>query len=171
MSCIWAGSTLAAVSLETLHQTLKVVLAGLDVPCDCLLLHLGIRADHHDVRRRGELINKADEVFIAHNHRLELVVGLDAAELELLDDVRDLLEAMVVLVVGGVVVGDHEEGALLEEDDLVRLDRVAEAVQTELQLPDVRQKNAHDLRPRLVQRLVPDRSPEALRLVLEVVRR
>ena len=70
-----------------MHEALKVGLAGLDVHSDGLLFDIGVRADNHDVGRGGELIYEAYKFLITHNHGLELVVRLDAAELELLDDV------------------------------------------------------------------------------------
>ena len=95
------------LSLEALHERLKVVLASLDVHRDRFLLDLGVWANDHDIGRRGELINEADEFLVSHDHGLELIVSLDARELELLDDVRDFLEAMIVLVIGWIVVRDH----------------------------------------------------------------
>ena len=74
-------------SLEALHKALKVVLAGLDVHSYGFLFDIGVRANNHDVGRGSELIDEAYKFLITHNHGLELVVGLDAAELELLDDV------------------------------------------------------------------------------------
>ena len=41
---------------------------------------------------------------VSHDHRLELEVGLDATELELLDDVTNLLKAMDILVLFGIMV-------------------------------------------------------------------
>ena len=76
---------------------------------------------------------------------------------------------MIVFVVGGVEVRDHEEGALLEEDHFVGADGGAEALKAEFKLDDVGQQDGHDLRPGLVEGLVPDGRPEALCLVLEVV--
>ena len=137
----WLSDTIdgvaKVVSLETLHEALKVLFAGLDVHGDGLLLDVGVRANHHDVGRRGKLIDEADELLVAHDHRLELVVGLDAAELELLDDVGDFLEPMVILVVGSIEVRNHQERALLEEDDLVGANRRAEPMQRQFKLIDV----------------------------------
>ena len=61
-----------------MHKTFKVVFAGLDVERDGFLLDIGIGANHHDVGRRSELVNKANELFVSQNHRLELVVRLNA---------------------------------------------------------------------------------------------
>lgn len=77
---------------------------------------------------------------------------------------------MVVLVVHCVVVRDHQERALLKQDHLVCPDGVAEAVQTLVQLVDVWEEDADDLRPRLVEGLIPNGGAEALCLLLEVVR-
>ena len=78
---------LSTRSFEALHKAFKVVLAGLDVHGDGLLFDVRLRANHHDVGRRGELIDEAYKFLITHDHGLELVVGLDATELELFDDV------------------------------------------------------------------------------------
>ena len=110
------------LSLKTGHQTLKVILAGLDVHRYGLLLYIRVRANHHNVSRGGELVDKADEFLIAHNHGLELIVGLNAAELELLDDIGNLLETMVIFVISCIEVRDHQEGTLFEQDYFVSAD-------------------------------------------------
>jgi hypothetical protein len=45
---------------------------------------------------------------------LELVVGLDATEFELLDNVRNLFKAMHIFVVDCIMVCDDKESASLE---------------------------------------------------------
>jgi len=45
---------------------------------------------------------------------LELGAQLGAAQLELLDDVGHLLEAVRVAVLLALAMGDHQEGGLLE---------------------------------------------------------
>ena len=97
-----------------MHKAFKVLLAGLDVHSYCFLFDIGIRANNHDVGRGSEFVDEAYKFLITHNHGLELVVGLDTTELELLYDVRNLLEAVVVLVVYGIEVRDHQKGAPLE---------------------------------------------------------
>jgi hypothetical protein len=109
------------------------------------LLNVGAAYNDHDVGRRGELINKAGELGIPDHHGLELVVGLDAAELELLDDVADLLEPVHVLVADRVKVGDHKESASLEKHHFVSVDRLAEHRKTLSKLSFVGQQNANDL--------------------------
>ena len=73
------------------------------------MLDVGVAYNHHDVSRGSELINEGGELLVADHHRLELEVGLDAAELELLDDIANLLKAVNVFVLLGIVVRDHEE--------------------------------------------------------------
>ena len=116
-------------SLEALHKALKIVLAGLDVHSYGFLFNIGIGADNHDVGRGSELIDEAYKFLITHNHGLELVVGLDATELELFDDVWNLLEAVIVLVVHCIKVRDHQKGASLKQNDLVGSDCWTEAIQ------------------------------------------
>lgn len=55
-----------------------------------------------------------------YHHALKLVAGLAHAELELLHDIGDLLEAVHVLVLHLRRVSDHQKGRPLEENDLVR---------------------------------------------------
>ena len=57
----------------------------------------------------------------AYLHGGKVRCGLRARELELLDDVRDLLEAMNVVMRAEDGVRDDEESGALEEDQLVRL--------------------------------------------------
>ena len=95
------------LSVQTLHEALEVVFAGTNVHCDCFLFDVWVWADDHDVSGRGELIDKADELLVTDDHRLELVVGLDTTELELFDNVWNFLKAMVIFVVRSIEVGDH----------------------------------------------------------------
>lgn len=55
-----------------------------------------------------------------------MVVCLDAAQLELLDDVADLFEPMDIFVTDGVVVADNQEGASFEQNNFVGIDGLAE---------------------------------------------
>ena len=61
-------------------------------------LGAGAGHDHHDVRVTREHVNVGGELRVAHLHAAELGLRLRAADLELLDDVRDALEAMTVIV-------------------------------------------------------------------------
>ena len=76
---------------------------------------------------------------------------------------------MIVLVIGRIKVRDHQESAFLKQDDFVGSDGRAESLQTQLQLIDVWKQDADNLRPSLIECLIPDRRPEALSFVLEVV--
>ena len=78
---------MSSFSLEALHQALKVGFASLDVHSYSFLFDIGIGAYNHDVGRGSKFINEAYKFLITHDHGLELVVRLDATELELLDDV------------------------------------------------------------------------------------
>ena len=117
------------VSLQTLHERLKVILTGLNVHGDGFLFDIRIGANHHDVGAWRELVDEADEFLVSHDHRLELVVRLDARKFELLDNVGDFLEPMVVFVVGSVEMRDHQESALLKQNYFVRPYRRAELLQ------------------------------------------
>ena len=70
-----------------MHKTFKVCPAGFDVQSDSLLLNVRILADYHDISGSSKLIDETDELLVAHDHRLELVVRLYAGQLELFDDV------------------------------------------------------------------------------------
>ena len=60
--------------------------------------------DNHDKSVRGELVDECRKVGVANLHALQLRLRLDAAQLELLDDVGDFFEAVnVVLLLGGGV--------------------------------------------------------------------
>ena len=63
---------------------------------------------------------------------------------------------------------NHQEGTALEQHHLISLNGLTEQLQTQLQLFDVRQENADDLRPSLVESFVPDAGLEALSFVLKV---
>ena len=120
-----------------MHKALKVGFAGFNVHSYGFLFNIGIGADNHDVGRRSEFVDEAYKFLIPYDHGLELVVGLDATELELLDDVWNLLEAVVVLVVHGIKVRYHQKGATLKQNDLVGSDCWTEAIQAQLELMNV----------------------------------
>lgn len=61
-------------------------------------LGTGTGHDYHDVRVPREHVDVGGELRVAHLHAAELGLRLRAADLELLDDVRDALEAMAVIV-------------------------------------------------------------------------
>ena len=66
---------------------------------------LGTRAghDHHDVGVAREHVNIGSKLRVAHFHAAKLGLRLGATDFELLDDVRDALEAMAVIVLRSVV--------------------------------------------------------------------
>ena len=133
------------------------------------MFDIGVGADNHDVGRGSKFIDEAYKFLIANDHGLELVVGLDATKLELLDDVWNLLEAVIVLVIHGIEVRDHQKGAALKQDNLISSDCWTEAIQAQLKLVNVGEENAHDLGPGFVESFIPDWCAEALCLIFEVV--
>ena len=76
-------------------------------------------------------------------------VKFAAAQLELLDNVADLLEALKVIVVLFETVGYDEERGLLKQQDLVRFDDVGEVFQALFKLRGVWYELVDDLRPSL----------------------
>lgn len=120
-----------------------------------------VRHDHHDVGVRCKHINKGCKVRVAHFHALERCCQLTAAELELLDDVTDLLEAMRVALLFTLVMRDHQESGPFEKKHLVRFDDLRKVAQVALELLHVRDQLVNNAGPGFVQRLVPDRRPEA----------
>jgi hypothetical protein len=77
-----------------LHDRFEVVFGGFDVESYGLLFNVWVAANDHDVCTCGELINEGCEFLVTYHHRLELVGSLDAAELELFDNIRDLLKSV-----------------------------------------------------------------------------
>jgi len=73
----------------------------------------------HNVGGAGELVYVGSEAFIPDDHALELVVSFNATQFELLNDVRNLLKAMDILVSLIIVVSNHKESAALEKDGFV----------------------------------------------------
>jgi hypothetical protein len=53
---------------------------------------------------------------------LELVVCLNATQLELLDDVANLFEAVDVFVADGIVVADNQEGTAFKQNNFICID-------------------------------------------------
>ena len=113
-------------SWGALHYAFKVAFGSSDVHSDSLLFDLSSTYNNHDVGWWSKLVNKACELGVSYHHRLELVVCLDAAQLELLDDVADLFEPMDIFVTDCVVVADNQEGASLEQNNFVGIDGLAE---------------------------------------------
>ena len=66
-----------------------------------------------------------------------------------------------------IIVGDHEEGTSLEEHNLISLDSLTEHLKTHLELLDVGEQDADNLRPCFVKGLVPNTCLEALSLILK----
>lgn len=78
----------------------------------------------------------------------------------MLDDVGHLLTGDQVLFAGLVVVAQDEEGGPLEEDSLAAEGDVAEGFEGGLDELVIGDEQLHDLRPRLIQCLVPNASGE-----------
>eukprot|EP00968_Pinguiococcus_pyrenoidosus_P028738 scaffold8075_cov410-Pinguiococcus_pyrenoidosus.AAC.2 len=142
-----------------------MLLGCVDVQLDGRRLRGGVLGDDdHDVGVRRELLDERLEGAVAHLHAVKgrVRVGLAAAELELLDDVAHLLEAMRVAIRPRRRVGDHEERGSLEQHDFVCVTDVAELLQVRLQQAHIGNQAIHDGRPRAVQRLIPDAGLEVL---------
>lgn len=60
----------------------------------------GAGHDNHDVSVAGEHVNVRCKLGIANLHAAKLRLGLRATDLELLDDIRDALKTMAVVVLG-----------------------------------------------------------------------
>ena len=86
---------------------------------------------------------------------------LGAAQLELLDDVADLLEAVNVAVRFALAVGYDQKRGPLKQQHLVGLDNLGKVEQIPLQHVHVGDQLVDDAGPRLVQRLIPDARLEA----------
>ena len=102
-----------------LDNVFEVCSRGFDIHRDGFLLDLRIVDDDHDVGAGCELVNYACELLVFYNHRLELEVGLNAWQFELLDYIGDFFKSMHVFMPYVVVVGDHQESRLFEENDFV----------------------------------------------------
>ncbi|CAM9184578.1 unnamed protein product, partial [Heterosigma akashiwo] len=142
-------------------ELLEVAAGDLDVEPRGVRAHGRVALHHHHVRVLRQRVHVGREPRVAHLHAPEAGVRLAAAELELLDDVGDLLEAVRVVVLLGGGVADDQEGGRLEEHHLVRAAHLAEVAQVPLQQGHVGDQAVHDAAPGLVQRLVPDGGGEA----------
>lgn len=80
---------------------------------------IGVGHDDHDVGVGGQQLDEGGEARVPHLHRLELRCRFAATQLELLDDVADLLEAMLIAVFDAGGARDDEEGGALKDDDLL----------------------------------------------------
>ena len=101
---------------------------------------------------------------VFHNHALEFVVGFDARELELFDNVRNLLEPVLILMLFGVIVCDYQKSAPFKQNHLVGVQSLTEYLQVFLQCFDIRQQERDNLGPGTIEGLVPDRCFEAVNL-------
>jgi len=91
---------------------------------------------------------------------LDVRLNLAAAELELLDDVGDLLEAMGVVVRLDVGIRDDEERGALKQHDLGGAADLAELLELRLERFDVWDQRIDDRGPGQIESLVPDRRRE-----------
>lgn len=69
--------------------------------------------DHHDVSVASEHVNVCGELGIANLHTAKLGLRLGATNLELLDNIRDALEAMAIVVLGSACI-EKQAGVTLE---------------------------------------------------------
>ena len=58
------------------------------------LLDSWVRHNHHDEGRLREFLNYRGEALVVHHERLERIISLHAAQFELFDNIRDLLESV-----------------------------------------------------------------------------
>mmetsp|Transcript_1388 Transcript_1388/g.3083 ORF Transcript_1388/g.3083 Transcript_1388/m.3083 type:complete len:213 (+) Transcript_1388:69-707(+) len=120
-----------------------------------------VRHHHHDIAVREERLDSGSEFIILHLEVAEIGLRLLAAELKLLDDVGQLLEAVAVLDGLGQRMRDNEEGVLLENHDLVSLQNLTHEVQVILQDLRIWNEHCHNLCPGFEKRVIPDRRRQA----------
>ena len=104
---------------STLNNLFEVVFGCFDVSRNKFFFDGRVAHNDHNIRGAGELINVGRETLVANSHALELVVSFNAAQLELLNDVRDFLEPMDIFVVLLIMVSYNKESASLKQDSLV----------------------------------------------------
>jgi len=95
---------------------------------------------------------------------LELEVGFDARQFELLDNVGDLLKSVLIFVTFGIMVRDHKECRLLKEDNFVSLDSNTKLFEVFLKGFDIWKQVVDNVGPRFVQSLIPNRCLETINL-------
>lgn len=155
-------NSLYSSSSWTLHDALEVVPRCLNIQCDGLLFDIGVAHDDHNIGGWGEFVNKGSEFLIFNDHGLELEVGLDAAQLKLLDNVTDFLKSVDVFMFLGIEVRNNEEGWSFEEDYLISFECLTELLKVLFKGLHVWQQEIDDLRPCLVQCFIPNGCPKAL---------
>ena len=80
--------------------------------------HVRVRADDHDCSVGGEGADKRRKCAVADVHGQRLALAAAARQLELLDDVGDLLEAVHVVVLLPAALSNHEECHALKQNHL-----------------------------------------------------
>ena len=80
--------------------------------------HVRVCADHHDCRVGGKRADKGGEGAVANAHGERLTLAAAARQLELLDDVGDLLEAVHVVVLLAAALRYDEKRHALKQNNL-----------------------------------------------------
>ena len=93
-------------------------------------------------------------------HGLELSSEFAAAQLELFDNIRNLLEPVDVSVRFPLTVRDDEECGSFEQQHFVSIYDVSEVLQVLFQCLDIGDESVDDGRPGFVESFVPDGGPE-----------
>lgn len=86
-------------------------------------------------------------VIVIYLHALELRGQLGAGQLELLDDVGNLLEAVAVFVFAPLTVRDHQKRGTLKQQHLICIHDVGKLLQRALERFHVGYQHVHDARP------------------------
>lgn len=133
-----------------------------------------IAGHHHHVRVTREDIDEGGKLTVAHLHRLEFGTQFRAGQLELLDYIRDLFEAVWVSVAFPLAMRYDEKSGALKQQHLVGVYDARKGAQGILQHLHVRYQHVDYVGPGPVQRLVPDARLEAgavewLRKALQVL--
>ncbi len=128
------------------------------------MLDIRVTHYHHDICAVGEFINESCEFLVLDDHRLELEVGLDARELELLDDVRYLFETMNIVMAFGIMMTDDKESASFKQDYFISIDSHTELLEVSLEGFYIWQKEVDNLRPCFIECFIPDTCLEAINL-------
>lgn len=99
-------------------------------------------------------------IFAAILLRLQRVVL--AGQFELFDDVADLLVFEQIRFVVNIVIADNQEGRSLEQHHLITPGHLTETLKCLLDESSVRYEQLYDLRPCLIQSLIPYTRPKEL---------
>lgn len=148
------------IECSTFNDAVEVFTSGSYVCFYEFFLNVGVAHDEHNVCWVCELVDVRSKAFISDDHWLENVVGFDAAQFELLNDIWNLFEPMYIFVVNRIMVGYHKESAPFKNYGLICTYSLTELRKGLLELLDVWEENANNLGPCLVQSFVPNTCAE-----------